>query len=244
MQRGAGVPRRAQRAADHEEEQGPETADEHDAEEGQGLQAHGGRGVHHAEQRGGEQPAERRQHEAPQRHGGEERLVDGPVDLLGIVGAREARHQHAHAAEHRHDEHDDDDEDLDRDADGGVARVPHEVADEGMIHHALQPADEVLEHRGPGEHPDGAGQRSLDDGAVERPGLARARHGSRARGRSGRCVRPAAASSGRGGTAPRSRAPVRSSRGGSRGTPRRDRGRVRGRARRRAGSPTARSRRD
>src|SRR5438445_6812017 len=45
---------------------------------------------------------------------------------------------------------------LDPDADRGVAGVPHEVSHQGVIDHALEPGDEVLQHRGPGEHPDGA----------------------------------------------------------------------------------------
>src|SRR5213593_1964391 len=103
----------------------------------------------------------------------EEGLVHGAIDLLAVVGAGEAGHQHAHPAEHRHDEHDHDNEDLDRDADGGVAGVPHEVTHQGVIDDALQPADEVLQHRGPGDHPHGVGDRALDDGAVE--GLGRRR---------------------------------------------------------------------
>ena len=52
---------------------------------------------------------------------GQERLIDGAVHLLVIVGAGEARHQHAHAGEQRADEDDDDEEDLPAHADRGVA---------------------------------------------------------------------------------------------------------------------------
>src|SRR5439155_17109586 len=79
----------------------------------------------------------------------------------------EASHEHPHPAEHRHDEHDDDDEDLDGHADGGVPGVPHEMPHQGVIDHPLEPADEILQHRGPSEHPDGASERTLDDGAIE-----------------------------------------------------------------------------
>jgi hypothetical protein len=58
--------------------------------------------------------------------------------------------------------------DLNRHADAGIAGVSHEMADEGVIDHPLQPADQVLHHRGPGEHPDRARDRALDDAAVER----------------------------------------------------------------------------
>src|SRR2546430_12804481 len=51
--------------------------------------------------------------------------------------------------------------------DRGVAGVPHEVTHQRVIDDALEPADEVLQHRGPGKHPDGARERPLDDGAVE-----------------------------------------------------------------------------
>src|SRR6266704_2045891 len=73
-------------------------------------------------------------------------------------------------AEHGHHERDEDDEDLNRDADRGVAGVPHEAAHQRVIHDPLQPTDEVLEGGGPRDQPDGAGDRPLDDGAVEGPG--------------------------------------------------------------------------
>ena len=61
---------------------------------------------------------------------GEERLVDGAVDLLVVARAGEARDEHAHAREQRRDEDDDDEEDLPAHADRGVAREADEVADE------------------------------------------------------------------------------------------------------------------
>src|SRR5947208_1299785 len=52
--------------------------------------------------------------------------------------------------------------------------VPHKVSHQGVIDHALEPGDEVLQHRGPGEHPDGPRERAVDDGTVE--GLGRVGH--------------------------------------------------------------------
>ena len=50
------------------------------------------------------------------------------------------------------------------------------MPDQRVIDHALQPADEILQHRGPGEHPDGSSERPLDDGAIEGFGRAHRRH--------------------------------------------------------------------
>src|SRR6266704_176568 len=85
--------------------------------------ARGARGVHQAEQRGRQDPAERREHAAPERHRREKRLVDRAVDHLGVVPPREAGDEDTHPAEHGHHERDDDDEDLNRDADRRVAGV-------------------------------------------------------------------------------------------------------------------------
>ena len=166
-QRRTRVPRRPEGATHHEEQQHADTAHEHDTEEGQGLSADRGGGVHDVQQRRREHPAEGCEHHAPQRQRGKERLVHGAVDLVGVVRPREAGHEDAHPGEHRHDERDDDDEDLDGDADRCVPGVPHVVAYERVIHDALKPADEVLHGRRPGEQPDGAGDRTLDDGPIE-----------------------------------------------------------------------------
>jgi hypothetical protein len=87
--------------------------------------------------------------------GREERLVDGAVDLVFLARTDEARHQHGLAREQRRHEHDDDEEDLPADADGGVGGVADQVADEDVVDHPLQPGNHVLEHRGPGQPPDG-----------------------------------------------------------------------------------------
>ena len=78
------------------------------------------------------------------------------------------------------DEDDDDDEDLPRDADRRVACEADEVADQDVIDDALQPADDVREHRRPRDLPDGRTQRPFDDRAVELSALAGGR--GRARG--------------------------------------------------------------
>ena len=98
----------------------------------------------------------------------QERLVDDAVDLVGIVGAGEARDEHAHAGEERRDEDDDDEEDLPADADRGVAGEADVVADHHVIDDALEAADHVLDHRRPGQAPHGARDRPLDDRAIER----------------------------------------------------------------------------
>ena len=161
-----GVPRGAERAAQHVEHQHPAAEQEHDAEEGERLRLHRGLRVHQVEQGGGEHIAEWRDHQDRQTDGGEERLVHGAVDLVGVSRTGEAGHQHTHAREQRVDEDDDDDDELPRHADGGVAGVTHQVANEDVIHDALEAAEDVGEHGGPGELPDRPAQRPLDDGAV------------------------------------------------------------------------------
>ena len=117
--------------------------------------------------RGDSDVAERRQNAERQDERGEERLVDGAVDLVVIVRAGEARDEHAHAGEQRADEDDDDEEDLPAHADRGVAGVADVVADQRVIDDALQAADGVLQHRRPGDLPDGRRDRPFDDRAIE-----------------------------------------------------------------------------
>ena len=71
----------------------------------------------------------------------------------------------------RADEDDDDEDDLPADADGGVGGVADEVADHRVVDDALQPGDDVLQHRRPGQPPDGGTDRTLDDRPVECPGF-------------------------------------------------------------------------
>ena len=65
------------------------------------------------------------------------------------------------------DEDHHDEEDLPRDADGGVRGEAHEVADQGVIHDALDSAEDVGEDGGPRELPDRAGDGAFDDRAIE-----------------------------------------------------------------------------
>src|SRR5690606_18570432 len=74
--------------------------------------------------------------------------------------------------EQRADEDDDHDPDLPGYADGGVAHIAHVAADHDVVDQPLEAADDVLQHRGPGQLPDGAPDRSLDDRSVESPARA------------------------------------------------------------------------
>ena len=67
----------------------------------------------------------------------------------------------------RRDKDDDEDEELEADADRRIGSQAHVMTDECVIDDALQPADDVLQHRRPREHPDGLRQRAVDDAAVE-----------------------------------------------------------------------------
>ena len=96
-----------------------------------------------------------------------------PTDVLEvrelsvrIARTGEAGDQHAHAGEQRVDEDDDHDDELPRDADRGVAGVAHQVAHEDVIHDPLETADDVGEHRGPGELPDRGAERPFHEAAV------------------------------------------------------------------------------
>jgi hypothetical protein len=51
-------------------------------------------------------------------------------------------------------------------ADRSVATVPDVMADHGVVDHALQPADHVLNHRRPRDMPHGRHERALDDRAI------------------------------------------------------------------------------
>jgi len=83
MQRGAGVAGRAQRAAEHEEEQHPEAADEHDPEVGQRLDLDLGRSVDQGEQGGRQHPAQRGQDTEGQDQRGNALLQD--LNLNGFI---------------------------------------------------------------------------------------------------------------------------------------------------------------
>ena len=103
---------------------------------------------------GDAQVAERRHDAEREERRGEKRLIDGAIDLLRVARAGEARDEHAHAGEQRRDEDDDDEDDLPADADGRVAGEPDEMADQHVIDDALQPADDIGEHRRPRDLPD------------------------------------------------------------------------------------------
>ena len=109
-----------------------------------------------------------RPHHRVHRDRGQQRLLDGAVDLVDIAGADIARHQHGLAGEERRDEDDDDEEDLPADADGGVAGVADQVADQDVIDHALQPGDHVLQHGRPRQLPNGGADGAFDERPIER----------------------------------------------------------------------------
>jgi hypothetical protein len=153
-------------AAQHEEHHEAEDPHEHGAEERQRLLPHFRGGVHHLEKRGRGGIADTG-HQHGQREGGQERLIDDAVDLLGLVGAGETGHEHGHPGEQGTDEDDDDEDDLPADADGGIAGVADEVADHRVVDDALQPRDDVLQHRRPRDAPDGRTDGAFDDGAIE-----------------------------------------------------------------------------
>src|SRR3970282_2691009 len=67
------------------------------------------------------------------------------------------------------DEDHDDEEDLPRDADVGIPRVADEVDYHHVIDDALQAAEGVLQHGGPGESPDRRPNRPVDNTPVEPP---------------------------------------------------------------------------
>ena len=156
-----------ERAGQHEEQHHPAAEQKHDAKERQCLGLHGGSGVHDAEQPGRQHVPERRQDEHRHSRRDEKCLVDGAVDPLYVTRTGKARDQHAHPGEHRVHEYDDDDEDLNRHADRRVAGVADEIAHQCVIDHPLHAADHVLDHRRPRDHPDGAGERTVDNRAVE-----------------------------------------------------------------------------
>ena len=155
---------------EHEEEQHAEGEDEHRPQVRQGFRLHLDGRIHQLEQHRGQNPSDGGEHERHHHHGGEEGLIHRPVDLVGFVGAGEPGHEDTHAGEERRDEDDDDEEDLPGHPDRGVAHVTDVVPDHGVVDQALQPADDVLEHRRPRQLPDGSTDRSLDDRSIERPG--------------------------------------------------------------------------
>ena len=67
----------------------------------------------------------------------------------------------------RADEDDDDEDDLPADADGRVGGVADEMADHRVVDDALQPRDDVLQHRRPRQPPDGWTDGTLDNRSVE-----------------------------------------------------------------------------
>ena len=142
--RRARITGRSQRPAKHEEQQHADAEDEHRPQERQGLALHLGRRVHQIEEGRRQHIAERRQDDERQDDGGQERLVNRPVDLFWLVRAGEPRDEHAHPREERGDEDDDDEEDLPADADGGVAGKADVVADHHVVDDALQTTDRVL----------------------------------------------------------------------------------------------------
>ena len=164
-QRRLRIARGAERAAQHEEHHETDDADEHRAEKRQRLRAHFGRGVDERQQPRRREPADdaQRRGESRRRQKG---LIDDTIDLLRVARSRKARDEHGHAREHRADEDDDDENDLPADADRRVADEADVVAHHDVIDDALQPGDDVLQHRRPRELPHGGGNRPFDEGAI------------------------------------------------------------------------------
>ena len=131
--RRARIARRPECTTEQEEHHHPEAEQEHDPEIRQRFGSHLGGGVHQLQQDWRKEVSNRCKDDDCQNRRRDERLVDCPVDLLGVVGAREARDQHAHAGKQRADEDHDHEEDLPRDPDGGVPRITDIVTDHGMI---------------------------------------------------------------------------------------------------------------
>ena len=75
--------------------------------------------------------------------------------------------EHAHAREQRADEDDDDEEDLPADTNSGVGGVADEMSDHGVVDDALQPGDDVLQHRRPRQAPDSRTNRTFDDRTIK-----------------------------------------------------------------------------
>src|SRR5690606_25800695 len=70
--------------------------------------------------------------------------------------------------EHRGDEDHHDQEDLPRHADRGIPLVADEMTHHDVVDDPLHSADDVLQHRRPGQLPDRVLDGALDDRAVER----------------------------------------------------------------------------
>ncbi len=138
---------------------------------GKRLGLHIGRGVHQTQQRRRRGVTDRGQQDRQAKRG-QERLIDDAIDLVGFVRSGKPRHEHGHTGECRADEDNDDEDDLPADADGGVGGVADEVADHRVVDDALQTGDDVLQHRRPGQPPDGWANRTLDNRPVELPELA------------------------------------------------------------------------
>ena len=169
-ERCAGVARGPQRRTEHEEQQHADAEHEIDAQERQRLRLHRRRGVDHVQQVGGQEIAERPHHRI-HRHGGQKRLINRAVHLLGLAGADEPGHQHRLAREQRGHEDDDDEEDLPADADGRISGVTDEVTHQDVVNHPLETGDHVLNHGGPRQFPDGGSDGAFDERTIERVGL-------------------------------------------------------------------------
>ena len=165
-QRRMRIARRAEGAAEHEEHHHADESHEHGSEKRQRLGMNRGLGVHQIEQRRCGHPSDGAQQNGKAGRS-QKRLIDDAIDLVGLVGARKPRHQHAHSREYRHGEDDDDDDDLPADTDRRVCRVAHEMTDHGVVDDALQPGDDVLQHRRPRQPPDSRTNRTFDDRAIK-----------------------------------------------------------------------------
>ena len=174
--RRARVARRSQRGTQHEEHEHAADEHEHDADERKRFRLHRGRGVHQIEQPWRREIAERRHDAERQKGGRKERLIDRAIDLVRLTRPGKSSNQHAHAREDRRDEDDDDQDNLPAHADRGVAGEADEMTNQRVVDDALQPSNNVGEHRRPRDFPHSRPERPFHDRSVVPGSLENSRH--------------------------------------------------------------------
>ncbi len=163
---GARVAGGAKSASQHEEDQHAAAEQEHDPEKRQRLALHRRRGVHQIQQPGRGEVANGSQHRERQEDGGKKCLIHHAVDFVRVSRPGEPRDQYAHSGKQRPDEDDHHQHDLPAHADGRVALIADQVPDQHVIDDPLKTSDDVGDHRGPGNLPDGPAERPFDNRAV------------------------------------------------------------------------------
>src|ERR1044072_8095423 len=125
------------------------------------------RGMNKIEQTRGQQITKRRHDAERNEERCEKPLIDRAIHFFFVARARKTRDQHAHAGKQRRDENDDDEKDLPAHADRRVCLVTDKMPDEHVVHHALQSADRIRQHRGPRDLPNRWLQRAFNDRTIE-----------------------------------------------------------------------------